>query len=773
MRKEYHAGALLRDSRGSSHYHRRNLSDRRCLLLIAALAALCAFYPALFGERPAPLQSSVLLVPDPREPHNRNGELSDVVTQFVPWSRAVAAAYRRGTLPAWFPANGCGAPLWANPQAQAVTPTTVFFLFLPIAWASAAGAAVKLLAGAAGTFLFARRRGLGREASLWAAISYGFALHAATWMHFPHTWPVAMLPFTLSALDRTARGEAGGFRATWISVLLLLLGGYPETELLAAVFGAAYFAAVATSQRVAPRERLRRLGRAAGASLLALGLTAAYTLPAAQALARSERSARVSRTQAPPAPLRVGDVVRPPEYWEIARFWVVPEAQGNPRDGDMFGPYSFAGRTSGYAGILVLAFALATFGWRRAPRLVAGARVGALLTAAYVLWYPPLVWLLHRVPGVRDIAARLTTNRACTILVLLLALLAACELDRLIRGGRSARTIAACGIVLAALAVVAVEFARAAERPPVTPWRMVSFALPALLLAGAIALLSRTLTPGRARALALLVVAGTALDLLRIGARINPGTLPDEEYPLTPAVRALRDASLGGRFAAADAVLTGMASAYGMQDVRILNPAGPADYEDALTAAAGYTGPLQNTPRVTRLDAPILDFLNVRADAGYGVVPVRREMPAAILPSRLVGAADDGDLLARLRDNPDFVGRALVVGPDESFAGRAEILSVVRPRPEEIRVRLRANAPRVLVVPETTDGGWTAESGGARLPVFRANGAFLAVRVPAGEAEVVCRYVPPGLRAGAWISAASAAILLGVLGVAAAVSRRR
>jgi uncharacterized membrane protein YfhO len=74
-------------------------------------------------------------------------------------------------------------------------------------------------------------------------------------------------------------------------------------------------------------------------------------------------------------------------------------------------------------------------------------------------------------------------------------------------------------------------------------------------------------------------------------------------------------------------------------------------------------------------------------------------------------------------------------------------------------VRVRADAPRVLVVPETTDGGWTAEAAGARLPVFRANGAFLAVRIPAGESEIVCRYTPPLLREGVAVSAASAAIV--------------
>ena len=69
------------------------------------------------------------------------------------------------------------------------------------------------------------------------------------------------------------------------------------------------------------------------------------------------------------------------------------------------------------------------------------------------------------------------------------------------------------------------------------------------------------------------------------------------------------------------------------------------------------------------------------------------------------------------------------------------------------------------MIPETTDSGWTAFAGGSALPALAANGAFLAVRVPAGETEIVCRCLPPGLRTGAAANAASAAIL-GLLALA-------
>ena len=50
--------------------------------------------------------------------------------------------------------------------------------------------------------------------------------------------------------------------------------------------------------------------------------------------------------------------------------------------------------------------------------------------ALYMLWYRPLSFILSATPGLREIATRLTTNRAGSIFVLALALLAASELDR-------------------------------------------------------------------------------------------------------------------------------------------------------------------------------------------------------------------------------------------------------------------------------------------------------------------------------------------------------
>lgn len=663
-------------------------------------------------------------------------------------------------------ANGCGTPLWANPQAQAVTPTTVLFLLAPEAWASAAAAALKLFVAAAGAFLFVRSRRASPAASAWAGLAFGFSLFFTTWMHFPHSYAHALIPWSLLAVDRLARGIPGGFRATLAVAVLLLLGGYPEGEFYAAAAAAVYFLAVLATGRPSLRAASKRVGLAAAAVLLGAGVTAAYVLPAALAVSRGERSrmAEIS-TPAPGVRLSPGDLLRPPTYWKTARFWVVPEAQGNPRDGDKFGPYSFAGRTSGYAGILVLALAIGMFFSGRPGREVIACRVGIVFLVLYLLWYPPLRFLLERTPGLHEITLRLTTNRAAGILVLLLAFLAARQLD-LLREGRERRSARlGAGLALTAALAVGAEYLSAGR--PLTAARAVSFLLPLGILALLLLLLLLRDSPRARRAIVTVALVGTAVDLLRIGARFNPGTRPEHYFPETPQVRELQAASRGGRFVAAEGMLTGVAYMYGLEDVRAHDPVALAGYSEALAATAGYTWH-EYAARVTLLDAPFLRALNLRAVLhGDGNV---RGSPgvAAFFPERLVGERDPAGVLAAMAataataNATDFTRTAYAVTDGATFSGDAEVLEWKRVRPEKILLRVRTTAPRLLVLPETNDGGWGAESAGAKLPTLVVDHALLGIRVPAGERTVVARYVPPGLRTGALISGVSLLLVAGL-----------
>ena len=148
---------------------------RKILAAYAILALGTAFFPIVSGELPVPTDCGRRLLPGDNTPRDGNDELWDVPTQYVPWAQAVADAYRHGRLPFRFAANGSGNPLWANPQAQVMTPTTLFSLLLPIPWALAASASIRLWLAASGAFFFFRRRGISNPAAAAAGLAYGFS----------------------------------------------------------------------------------------------------------------------------------------------------------------------------------------------------------------------------------------------------------------------------------------------------------------------------------------------------------------------------------------------------------------------------------------------------------------------------------------------------------------------------------------------------------------------------------------------------------------------
>ncbi|MBP8973645.1 MAG: YfhO family protein [Anaerolineae bacterium] len=60
--------------------------------------------------------------------------------------------------------------------------------------------------------------------------------------------------------------------------------------------------------------------------------------------------------------------------------------------------------------------------------------------------------------------------------------------------------------------------------------------------------------------------------------------------------------------------------------------------------------------------------------------------------------------------------------------------------PAERRFHVATDAPAYLVFAETWYPGWSATVNGAPAPLLRANLAFQAVAVPAGDSEIVFRY---------------------------------
>jgi len=77
-----------------------------------------------------------------------------------------------------------------------------------------------------------------------------------------------------------------------------------------------------------------------------------------------------------------------------------------------------------------------------------------------------------------------------------------------------------------------------------------------------------------------------------------------------------------------------------------------------------------------------------------------------------------------------------------------------------------------LVVSDAYFPGWEAKANGERVEIYRADGAFRAIPLEAGEYRVEMRYEPMSFRLGLAISVVSAVALLAIVVTLMAVRRK-
>jgi hypothetical protein len=172
----------------------------------------------------------------------------------------------------------------------------------------------------------------------------------------------------------------------------------------------------------------------------------------------------------------------------------------------------------------------------------------------------------------------------------------------------------------------------------------------------------------------------------------------------------------------------------------------------------------------------VLDLSYARGDfeacgeiGGYLVWRYRASPGRAWLAERAVPAESSERALEIVLDRAFDPRREVVVeglaapSAAASTPSRSELVELER-APTRLRWRSRADAPAFLVATIPAFPGWRARIDGADAPLHRANFAFRAVEVPAGEHEVEFAYEPASFRAGAALSLASLLALAFVTG---------
>ena len=95
---------------------------------------------------------------------------------------------------------------------------------------------------------------------------------------------------------------------------------------------------------------------------------------------------------------------------------------------------------------------------------------------------------------------------------------------------------------------------------------------------------------------------------------------------------------------------------------------------------------------------------------------------------------------------------------DSTGSGHLEVYAY---RPNQVKIGVQTSAPALLIISDTLYPGWSATIDGDPTPIYKTDGIFRGVRVPAGQHTVEMSYFPQSLRLG--IGFALQALLLMVL----------
>lgn len=217
------------------------------------------------------------------------------------WESFTRSQLAEGALPLWNPYILSGYPAVGNPQVMIFYPPAAVLRLLPIAFAFGAGYALHLWWLGLGLYWLMRRQGVGKGGAAVSAVSFmlgGFVAPRYAAGHVDLLYSVSWMPWAILCWQNTLQRRTFGWATLSGAVVgLHFLGGHPATLMLT-LFLLALFSLFWLTQNfrhIPAKEQLRLAGLGAVAAVTVAGGFAMQVLPMVELIRLSTHAATALR----------------------------------------------------------------------------------------------------------------------------------------------------------------------------------------------------------------------------------------------------------------------------------------------------------------------------------------------------------------------------------------------------------------------------------------------------------------------------------------------
>jgi hypothetical protein len=715
----------------------------------------------------------------------------DAIRQMYPWQTFITKSLKSGMLPLWNPHNFAGAPLFANTQSAVLFPPKLLYLILPqhIAWSILI--VLQIVLSFTGAYLLSRSLRVSRTGSALAAVAYGLCVYQTSFLEYNIMGHyLYLLAFALWATESYL--PTGKLRYAAVLLAATTLSWYAGHLQLAVttVTAVLIFAGLRFLFDRHDITRGRLIG-VIGTAGFSAALAAPQLLPTAELIANSARSLQ-------PPEFLIGHLLVQPYQVLTA---LIPDLFGNPATRNYLLSDSYATKAIS-VGAVTLLFAITAVVFDRNSRPVKTLTL-TLIPFALLIYRNPLAELLFR----SNVPLLGTSSPSNMIFVpsLVLAVLGGIGLDTVTVNGKKRLTVMAtvAGVAVAA-ALLLPKFGIAIS--------LKNTGMSAIIIAAGMCTAAAAIfIPRTKRFAGIAAVMVTAAELTYFLWKFNPFVPASYLYPPTSLTDWLAVHAAGpervwgygsagtqanvdtllsvnspdgydplypktyGEFARAskNGIVTTAFDNTSRSDAGIDHGWGETDlaanaYRLKVLALMGvrYIYASDGDPTSEKTFPPGI-FTQVSSFDGWKLFRYERALPRAFLADGVKPYSGPQEFSAAFFDPAFDPQRTVLTDAAIPAASASPMMAATATisayTPLAVTVATAADKTTLLVLTDTYYPGWTAVVDGKNSPIYRADYAFRAVPVPAGNHSVEFRYRPQSFSSG--LAIASGAALLAAAAV--------